>query len=47
MTDSEDFLSDTAALFGEALPDDGTIRYGPLVLTVAPKVRQRLWAAII
>ena len=35
----EDFLTDSAALlYGEAAPDDGTIRYGPLTLTVAPKV---------
>ena len=42
MSDTDDFLSDTAVLFGKALPDDGTIRYGPLVLTGAPKVLQRL-----
>ncbi|KAH9917663.1 uncharacterized protein BXZ73DRAFT_53328 [Epithele typhae] len=33
----DDFLSDSAALFGEAPADDGTINYGPLVLTVAQK----------
>ncbi|KAI0676575.1 hypothetical protein C8Q78DRAFT_31385 [Trametes maxima] len=37
MEDVDDFLSDSAALFGEKPVDDGTIRYGPLVLTVAPK----------
>lgn len=39
MADIDDFLSDTAALYGDTVPlDDGMIRYGPLVLTVAPKV---------
>lgn len=39
MADMDDFLSDTAALYGDTVPlDDGMIRYGPLVLTVAPKV---------
>lgn len=39
MADMDDFLSDTAALYGDTMPlDDGMIRYGPLVLTVAPKV---------
>ncbi|KAI8976625.1 hypothetical protein BD414DRAFT_422876 [Trametes punicea] len=37
MTDSDDFLADSAAVFGEAPADDDKIRYGPLVLTVAPK----------
>ncbi|OJT13147.1 Protein N-methyltransferase NNT1 [Trametes pubescens] len=38
MADMDDFLSDTAALYGDTVPlDDGMIRYGPLVLTVAPK----------
>ena len=36
---NDDFLSDSAALFGEEPHDDGIIRYGPLTLTVAPKVR--------
>ena len=38
MSSEDDFLSDAGALFGDSSPDDGTIRYGPLVLTVAPKV---------
>ncbi len=38
MSELDDFLSDSAALFGDAPPDDGTIRYGSLTLTVAPKV---------
>jgi len=33
----DDFLGDSAALFGEVIEDDGQICYGPLVLTVAPK----------
>ncbi|TFK84384.1 hypothetical protein K466DRAFT_527452 [Polyporus arcularius HHB13444] len=37
MADNDDFLSDSAAMFGEENLDDGTIRYGPLTLTVAPK----------
>ncbi|TBU22591.1 hypothetical protein BD311DRAFT_770111 [Dichomitus squalens] len=37
ISDMDDFLSDSAALFGDVPHDDGTIRYGPLVLTVAPK----------
>ncbi|RPD55952.1 hypothetical protein L227DRAFT_532393 [Lentinus tigrinus ALCF2SS1-6] len=37
MDNNDDFLSDSAALFGEEPLDDGTIRYGPLTLTVAPK----------
>ena len=39
MADLDDFLSDSAALFGGAQEDDGKIQYGPLVLTPAPKVR--------
>ena len=35
----DDALDGTAALYGEDAIDDGTINYGPLVLTVAPKVR--------
>ena len=38
MSEMDDFISDSAALFGDAPPDDGTIRYGPLIMTVAPKV---------
>ncbi|KAH9946862.1 hypothetical protein B0H21DRAFT_692975 [Amylocystis lapponica] len=34
----DDFLSGTAALFGDVVDDDDAISYGPLVLTVAPKV---------
>ncbi|KAI0350896.1 hypothetical protein OH77DRAFT_1430517 [Trametes cingulata] len=37
MEDVDDFLSDSAALFGDVSPADDTIRYGPLILTVAPK----------
>ncbi|KAI0720805.1 hypothetical protein C8T65DRAFT_632865 [Cerioporus squamosus] len=37
MDSNDDFLSDSAAMFGEEQSDDGTIRYGPLTLTVAPK----------
>ncbi|KAI0822896.1 hypothetical protein BC628DRAFT_1325973 [Trametes gibbosa] len=38
MLDTDDFLSDSAALFGDTVPlDDEKIRYGPLVLSVAPK----------
>jgi len=33
----DDILQDTINLFGDAPADDGTIRYGPLVLTTAPK----------
>ncbi|EIW55262.1 uncharacterized protein TRAVEDRAFT_39545 [Trametes versicolor FP-101664 SS1] len=43
MADMDDFLSDTAALYGDTVPlDDGMIRYGPLVLTVAPKANTLL-----
>ena len=41
MNGEEDFLSDAAALFGDSSQDDGTIRYGPLTLTVAPKVSSK------
>ncbi|KAI0764557.1 hypothetical protein BD413DRAFT_615682 [Trametes elegans] len=37
MSDTEDFLSGSAALFGETAPEDDRIHYGPLLLTVAPK----------
>ncbi|PIL23618.1 hypothetical protein GSI_14931 [Ganoderma sinense ZZ0214-1] len=37
MADFDDFLSDSAALFGDAPPHDDLIRYGSLILTVAPK----------
>ncbi|KAH8084321.1 putative methyltransferase-domain-containing protein [Cristinia sonorae] len=33
----DDVLQDTINLFGDAPSDDGKIRYGPLVLTTAPK----------
>ncbi|EMD35301.1 hypothetical protein CERSUDRAFT_138985 [Gelatoporia subvermispora B] len=33
----DEFLADSAALFGDAQADDENIRYGPLVLSVAPK----------
>lgn len=36
----DDILQDTIALFGEEPEDDGFIRYGPLVLKTAPKVRR-------
>ncbi|KAH9886070.1 hypothetical protein C8Q73DRAFT_659092 [Cubamyces lactineus] len=42
MADLDDFLSDSAALFGGAQEDDGTIQYGPLVLTPAPKANTLL-----
>ncbi|KAI0642550.1 hypothetical protein C8Q79DRAFT_1002943 [Trametes meyenii] len=42
MDDVDDFLSDSAALFGEKPIDDDTIRYGPLALTVAPKANTLL-----
>ncbi|KAI0367685.1 hypothetical protein BV20DRAFT_1037583 [Pilatotrama ljubarskyi] len=42
MGDMDDFLSDSAALFGDVSPADDTIRYGPLVLTVAPKANTLL-----
>ncbi|KAI1784872.1 hypothetical protein LXA43DRAFT_1040680 [Ganoderma leucocontextum] len=42
MSDSDDFLNDSAALFGDAPPDDETIRYGSLILTVAPKANTLL-----
>ena len=35
----EDILSDSIALFGDEIVEDESIRYGPLVLTTAPKVR--------
>ncbi|OSX60795.1 hypothetical protein POSPLADRAFT_1047161 [Postia placenta MAD-698-R-SB12] len=38
----DDVLEDTAALFGDVLDDDGTIHYGQLVLTVAPKANTLL-----
>lgn len=38
MSVEEDLLGDAAALFGDATQDEGVVRYGPLVLTVAPKV---------
>ncbi|KAH9848365.1 hypothetical protein C2E23DRAFT_739784 [Lenzites betulinus] len=38
MADDDEFLYDSAALFGDTIPlDDEMIRYGPLVLSVAPK----------
>ena len=37
--DAEDVLGDSIGLFGDEQHDDGTITYGPLVLTTAPKVR--------
>ncbi|KAI0332841.1 hypothetical protein GY45DRAFT_1432824 [Cubamyces sp. BRFM 1775] len=37
MAELDDFLSDSAALFGETQADDDKIQYGPLVLTPAPK----------
>ena len=37
--DVEDVLGDSIALFGDEPRDDGTIYYGPLALTTAPKVR--------
>ncbi|OCH89224.1 hypothetical protein OBBRIDRAFT_34465 [Obba rivulosa] len=33
----DEFLADSAALFGDASTDDDDIQYGPLVLSVAPK----------
>ena len=36
----DEFLRDSAALFGEGIAeDDGVIHYGPLILTTAQKVR--------
>ncbi len=35
----DDILQDTINLYGEEPEDDGRIYYGPLELTVAPKVR--------
>ena len=37
--DVEDALHDSIGLFGDVAEADDTIRYGPLVLTTAPKVR--------
>ena len=34
----EDVLGDSIGLFGDEERDDGTIHYGPLTLTTAPKV---------
>ena len=40
--DVEDVLGDSINLFGDDQEkDDGTITYGPLVLTTAPKVRSQ------
>ena len=36
--DVEDVLGDSIGLFGDEERDDGTIHYGPLTLTTAPKV---------
>ena len=36
--DVEDVLADSIGLFGDVKEVDDTIRYGPLVLTTAPKV---------
>ncbi|KZT02974.1 uncharacterized protein LAESUDRAFT_684554 [Laetiporus sulphureus 93-53] len=33
----DEYLGDSAALFGDVVQDDGKIYYGPLVLTTAPK----------
>lgn len=40
--EAEDVLGDSIGLFGDEKEDDGTITYGPLVLTPAPKVRHPL-----
>ena len=46
-TQAEDILSDARTLLGcEAVEDPGYVQYGPLRLTVAPKVNSSCWLTI-
>ncbi|KAI0346398.1 hypothetical protein BDW22DRAFT_1405258 [Trametopsis cervina] len=42
MMDLDDVLGDTVALYGDERVEDDTIRYGPLVLSTAPKANTLL-----